>query len=158
MLIAVQPQGRLTMQYSVERWFDCKEEMKWLLPLHWKEIADPRIPLDVWWNAYDEMAEQLHIVTIRDENKIVGYHWSIVRPHLHYRQSLTAYTDIYFLHPDYRKGWNGVKLFKFVEQTLKARGVQRMYIASKKKLDMSLIFERLGWNKTEVVYTKIIGD
>ncbi len=134
--------------------------MEWLFPLHWAEIADQRIPLDVWYDCYDAMAKvgQLHIVTVRDSGLIVGYHWSIVRPHLHYKQSLTAYTDIYYLFPKYRKGMNGIKLFKFAEKTLKERGVQRMYTASKVKLDMSVVFERLGWSKTEVVYTKLLGD
>ncbi len=150
------------LMFSVEPWHLCKDEMSWLWPMHWAEVADKRIPLDVWFEAYDDLAAtgQLHIVTIREEELggVVGYHWSIVRPHLHYHQSLTAYTDIYFLHPEYRKGMNGVKLFKFVEQSLKDIGVQRMYTASKVKLDMSAIFERLGWTKAEVVYTKLIGE
>lgn len=162
------------MEFSVENWFDCKEDMAKLFPLHWEEIADQRIPLDVWYEQYDRIAEdgQLHIVTIRDKDtcgacqkcenaqkgKLIGYYWAIVRPHLHYQQSLTAYTDIYFIHPEHRKGMLGVNLFKFAEQSLKERGVQRMYIASKTKLDMSLIFERLNFSKTEIVYTKLIGE
>ncbi len=147
------------VSFKVESWKDCRSEMEWLWPLHWAEIADLRIPLNVWMDGYNSIDEQgqLHIVTARDtDGKVVGYHWSVVRPHLHYQQSLTAYTDIYFLHPDYRKGMNGINLFKFVEQSLKERGVGRMYTASKVKLDMSPIFERLGWQKSETVYTKVL--
>lgn len=150
------------MKFQVEKWSDCKAEMALLWPLHWEEVANDKdkIKLDVWYEAYDEMEKsgQLHIVTARDEEKIVGYHWSVVRPHLHYKSSLTAYTDIYFLHPSYRRGMNGIKLFKFVEKSLKERGVEKMYTASKIKLDKSSIFEFLGWHEAETVYTKYIGD
>lgn len=150
------------MQYQVEKWADCKDEMAALWPLHWEEVANDRdkIKLDVWHEAYDALAEsgELHIVTARVDGKIVGYHWSIVRPHLHYKSSLTAYTDIYFLKSENRKGMAGINLFKFVEQSLKERGVQKMYTASKKKMDKSSIFEFLGWTEAEKVYCKYIGD
>lgn len=148
--------------YQVEDWFSCRPEMEWLLPIHWQEIANDKdkIKLNPWWEAYEEMARngQLQIVTVRTDEKIVGYHWSIIRPHLHYRDSLTAYTDIYYLHPAYRKGMNGMKLFKFAEACWRKRGVQKAYTASKFKLDMSRIFERLGWHRAEACYTKFIGD
>jgi hypothetical protein len=152
----------MALTFQVENWHDVKEEMSVLWPIHWEEIANDkeRIKLDVWMEAYDLMSKmnQLHIVTVRNEGTIVGYHWSIVRPHLHYKNSLTAYTDIYFLLPAYRKGFTGVKLFKYVEETLKGIGVEKMYTASKTKSDKSSIFERLGWTRSEVVYTKYIGD
>lgn len=135
--------------------------MEWLFPLHWEEIANDKdkIKLDVWYDAYDEMAKsgQLHIFTANHDNLVVGYYWSIVRPHLHYKGSLTNYTDIYFLHPNYRQGMNGYNMIKFVEESLKDTGVQKIYIASKKKHDMSLIFERLGYKECEIVYTKVIN-
>ncbi len=150
------------MKFQVEAWSACKAEMAALWPIHWEEVANDKdkIKLDVWFEAYDEMEKsgQLHIVTARIDGKIFGYHWSVVRPHLHYKSSLTAYTDIYFLHPDFRKGMNGIKLFKFVEKSLKERGVEKMYTASKVKLDKSPIFEFLGWDEAETVYTKYIGD
>lgn len=150
------------ISFQVENWHDVKDGMAWLFPLHWEEVANDKdkIKLNLWNEAYDEMADsgQFHVVTVRDGENIVGYHWSIVRPHLHYKQSLTAYTDVYFLHPDHREGMNGVKLFQFVEQSLRDKGVEKMYIASKVKLDKSAIFERLGWSKVETVYTKYIGD
>lgn len=150
------------LTFAVEDWFVCKSAMAWLFPLHWQEVANDKdkIKLNVWYAAYDEMAKigQLHIVTVRDGERIVGYHWTIIRPHLHYADSLTAYTDVYFLHEDYREGMNGVNLFKFVEASLRAKGVEKMYTASKVKLDKSAIFERLGWTLAETVYTKYIGD
>src|ERR1700760_4321155 len=94
--------------FQVENWFECKNEMKPLWEIHWQEVAlnQENIKLNVWEEAFNEAAKigQLHIVTARYECNIVGYHISLVRPHLHYRQSLTAYTDAFYLHPDHRKG------------------------------------------------------
>ncbi len=150
--------------FQVENWFAVKKKMEWLFPLHWEEVANykDKIELDLDVKSYDDLAarDQLHIVTARDEksNKIVGYHWLIIKPHMHYKQSLTAFTDVFFLHPDYRKGMNGVKLFKFVEKSLKERGVKRVTASVKTGHDKSKIFERLGWDRAEIVYTKFIGD
>ena len=151
------------MKYQVEKWSDCVSEMKPLWPLHWEEVANDKdkIKLNLWNEAYEMMSKtgELHVVTARTgKGNLVGYHYSIVRPHLHYKDSLTAYTDVYFLLPEYRKGMNGVNLFKFVEKSLKERNVQKMYTASKVKLDKSILFERLGWTLAEKVYTKYIGD
>lgn len=150
------------LQFAVEKWQDCKDAMSLLWPFHWDEVAGnkDKIQLDVWLEAFDKLAidGQLTIVTARFYGDLVGYHWSIIRPHLHYKSSLTAYTDIFFLLPEHRKGMNGVNLFKFVEQVWKSLGVQKAYISSKVKLDMSVIFERLGWTRSEVVYTKMIGE
>lgn len=155
------------VRYQVESWFDCEKEMSWLYESHWKEVAlnQSAIPLNLAYGCYEDLAKkgQLHVVTVRDDDKVVGYHVSIIRPHLHYEQSLTAYTDAYYLHPNYRKGFNGVNLFKFCEESLKKAGVQRIITATKtnretgKKLDKSLIFKKLGYVQAETVYMKIIN-
>ncbi len=148
------------LKYSVENWFDCKEEMEWLFPIHWEEVAlnKDTIPLDMWFEEYDKFAKAdiLHIVTIRDDDKIVGYYWAIIKPHMHYKESLTAFTDMFFLHPSYRKGMNGIKLFKFFEESVRELGVQRIIASTKTKLDKSAIFERLNYKRAEIVYTKIL--
>jgi len=134
--------------------------MEWLYPLHWDEIANYKdhLELRLWYEVYDKTADagNLQVVTVRDGEKIVGYHRSIIHPHLHSCDSLTAITDVYFLHPDYR-GMNGIKLFRFVEECWIKRGVHRAFIASKVGSDKSAIFERLKWNKDEIVYSKILG-
>lgn len=149
------------LKFQVENWFDCKAGMEWLYPIHWEEVAMNKstIPLDMWFEQYDKLAAEasLHIVTARDDDKIVGYYWAKIQPHLHYKESLTAFTDMFFLHPKYRKGMNGLKLIKFFEVSVRARGVQRIIASTKAKLDLSVLFERLGFERAEFVYTKVIG-
>lgn len=148
------------LTFQVEDWFSVKNKMEWLFPLHWQEVAtyQNKINLDLDYETYDQLASdgELLIITARDGLKIVGYHWLILKTHLHYKQSLTAFTDVFFLHPDYRKGFNGVNLFKFVEEALKNKGVQRFIISSKTTHDKSKIFERLSFDRVEVVYSKIL--
>jgi GNAT superfamily N-acetyltransferase len=149
--------------YQVERWPDVVDEARPLWDLHWQEVAldRERIPLDPDFALYAQLdaMDQLHIVTVRDAGQtLVGYHASIVRPHPHYRTSLSAFTDLYYLLPPCRKGMVGVRLFREVERTLRARGVEKASVQTKVSLDMSRIFERLGWRLTEKVYTKYLKD
>lgn len=146
--------------FQVEDLKDCKDGTKWLWDLHYEEIAHNKhaIKLDVDFERYQLLSDAgaLYIVTIKDAEKIVGYYVAILSNHIRYKTSLTATTDIYYLHPDYRKAWIGLKLFRFVEEDLKGRGVERMIVTTKVKLDNSPIFERLKWVFTEKLYTKLI--
>jgi Acetyltransferase (GNAT) family len=150
----------LIVTYAVEHLRDMKPEMEALFPQHWEEIARDRelIKLDPDWPAYFalEAAGGFHCVVARAEGRMVGYHVSFIRPHLHYRNSLTAITDIYFLLPEYRKGRAGIQLFKEVEKSWKSRGVQKAFTGCKVAADKQTLFERLGWNFTEKIFTKIL--
>lgn len=147
--------------FAVEEWNDVSPEMAPLWESHWKEVArdHDHIPLDPDLNLYAYLASvgQLHVMVARDKGKVVGYHISIVKPHLHYKSSLHAQTDVYYIDPEHRKGMTGVRLFKEVEKSLAARGVKKMITGTKLSLDMGKIFERLGWHETERTYTKCIG-
>lgn len=134
-------------------------EMKALLELHWKEIAmnQDLIKLDPCYDEYITFEHQgmLHLVVARDAGRMVGYHLSFIRPHLHYKNSLSAIVDIYFVLPECRGG-AGFKLLRFVEQSLKARGVQKIFTACKLHHDIGTLFDRLGYTEIERMYTKVI--
>ena len=148
--------------FAVEDWFAVKMEMAPLWIPHWEEVALNRdkIPLDPDFDAYDAMARagMLHIVVARKMGAAVGYHFTIVKPHLHYRKSLSGLTDIYFIAPQYRAGRTPLRLFEFVEKTLKARGVEKLFTGTKLSLDAGPLFEHMGWTPTERLYTKYIGS
>lgn len=152
----------MAITYQVEAMHQCVDDMAELWDLHWNEIAldKDKVPLDpdIETFAMLESTGQLVIVTVRDDARLVGYHISLVRQHLHYKSSLTAYVDMYFLHPDYRGGLAGFKMFKFVEDVLRQRGVDRIYSGTKLHKDMGRLFERLGYNETERLFVKWIGD
>lgn len=152
----------MAITYQLETLHQFLGDMANLCELHWDEIAldKHKVPLDPDIQTFQmlENAGQLVIVTVRDDGKLIGYHFSLVRPHLHYKTSMTAYVDMYFLHPDYRGGLVGFKMFKFVEVVLKERGVDRIYSGTKLHKDMGRLFERLGYNETERLFVKWIGD
>jgi len=146
--------------YQVEEARDIVDEIKVLLTDHWEEVALDKsvIKLNPDYDRYVKMGEEgtLHIVTVREDNELVGYHLSFIMPHIHYKDSMTAFTDIFFLRKDKRKGTVGIKLLKFMEQSLKARGIQKIYMGTKTHIDISVILEHLGYKHIEKIYTKVI--
>lgn len=146
--------------FHVERLADCLPEMKGLLAQHWQEIALDKdtIPLDPCYDEYLQLERfgMVHVVVARSLGKMVGYHVAFVRPHLHYRSTLSALVDIYFISPECRGG-SGIKLFRFVEASLKQRGVKKIFTACKLHKDISGLLTHLGYTEHERLYTKVIA-
>jgi len=151
--------------YHTEKWRDALPEMEPLLIEHWREIAlgHDKVPLDVARERYQELCDEgtLHVVTVRDDGLLVGYHVAIVSGHLHYLSTLHGITDVYFLRPQYRKGRTGIHLFQRVEAQLGALGVKKLVTAVKLHTangQSGRLFEYLGYDPAETVFTKYIGD
>lgn len=138
------------------------EEVKPLLPLHWEELAlnKDKVPLSPQYDEYlrRDALGQVVVVVLRDSGKLVGYMVAFKAPGLHYSTCLTLTMDIFFVHPDYRNGSAGIKLFKAVEKEARRLGVQRMFVGSKTHSDASVLFERLGYTKVETYYSAWLGD
>lgn len=149
------------LTYQAEKWTDVLPEMMGLWPEHWDELAaeKDKIPLDPDLERYASMAARgaLHVVTARKMGELVGYYVWIVSAHLHYRSTLVGIADMYWLRPDCRKGFAGVRFIKESEKHIKMLGVKKLFSSTKCWLDVSSIFERLGWKQTERVYCKYIG-
>ncbi len=150
------------MKFQAERWNNVESEIAALFDAHWKEIAlnRDRIPLDFDFEAYRafDTAGLLHVLTARDDGKLVGYYVSVVRAHPHYKSTLYGMVDIYFILPEYRKAAVGLQFFRELEKSMRALGVQSLLSMTKKHHDMSRLFERLGWTPIETVFQKWIGD
>lgn len=152
----------MSLTYQLESWATYYRDCQPLWPEHYDEIAvqKDRMPMRPDVAAYQalEAAGRLQIVTVRDDGRMVGYILSVIRPHLHYADVLTGYEDAYFLSKSHRKGFTGVKLIKEAIRHMKAVGVQKCFFMTKVALDMGPIFERLGFDKTDIVYSRWIGD
>lgn len=150
------------ISYQEEKYEDILEEILELYPLHYEEVGMDKehIPLDPDIDQYIalEKADILHLLTVRDDGKLIGYHKAFICDHIHFKSTKVAYTDLYFLLPEYRKGFIGVNLFKILEGKLKSLGVKKIYTMTKVKKDNSALFDRLGYVKAEYAYTKYIGD
>ena len=153
----------MSVSYQVEDWFKVRPELLRLLPLHWREVAgeQDKIPLEPDWALYNDLANHgiLHVVTARvDRTELIGYHISFVRPHPHYKTTLMAFTDVYFIEKPYRKGRVGINLFREFEDSVRQRGVRKLFTGTKLALDVGAIFEHLGWTESERTFTKYVGD
>lgn len=151
----------ITIQH--ESFEDRLEELKPLLEGHWRELAmdQDRVPLVPNYDLYFrfERIEQLIFTTLRVDGELKGYFIGFIMPGIHYSTCLECKMDIFYVHPSVRAdGMPGLKLFRSVEQELKRRGVQRWFVGTKLKADVSSIFKRLGFNPVETYYSKWIGD
>lgn len=147
---------------QIEAYSDCIDEMKEMYHDHWRALAlnQDKVPLDPMYEVYfaREAAGETLVATLRDEGKMAGYFIGFVAPGLHYRTCLTLIMDAFWVQPDYRNKWGGVKLFRAVEKEARRRGVDRVFYGSKVHSDASKLFEFLECEKVEVYYSKWIGD
>ena len=100
----------------------------------------------------------LQIVVARENGRMIGYVLSVIRPHLHYADILCGYEDAYFLKKSHRKGFVGVKLLREAVEQMRRAGVRKAFFMTKIAHDMGLIFERMGFTRTDIVYSGWIGE
>jgi len=135
------------------------EEMKVLFPLHYDELCVTKdFPLSPDYDAYKRLADagMLRCITVRADEEVIGYAIFVIQPHLHYMTCKTAFEDIYYIRPDFRKGRVGIRLFKYAEEVLKGIGVNRIIMHTKIHMDNSKLFEYLGYKWTDKLFTKIL--
>jgi GNAT superfamily N-acetyltransferase len=151
----------MTLTAQVESLTALLPELKPLFPEHYRELAlnQDDVPLDPQYDEYlrRDAAGAVMLVTLRDRGSLAGYFVAFVAPGLHYRTCLTLTMDIFWVHPVHRGKMGGVTLFRAVEKEARRRGVQRMFAGSKCHKEASFLFERLGYDRVEVYYSKWLG-
>lgn len=149
--------------FQEETFAQVQGEIRGLLKEHWEEVALDKesIPLDPDWDQYRAIdgLGMLSILTARDsDGLLVGYYVAFIRKHLHYANSLTAFSDLYFLKPQYRNGRTGLRLFQAHEKAMKARGVQKIYTMHKLHVHstMGRLLKFLGYRHIENIHSKVL--
>lgn len=146
--------------YKKERFIDIIRELPELFTKHWIEIETDHelIPLAPNWDKYIgmEKAGVLHVMAVRDEEKLVGYAFLAVLPHLHYCTTVMGWSDILYLLPSYRRGFNGIKLLTETEKMAGELGAKRLYIIAKVNRTFGRVLKRLGYVCVEEVHSKLI--
>jgi GNAT superfamily N-acetyltransferase len=147
--------------YQEEAWSAVLPELEACWKAHWQEVAQDKalMPLDPDYAAYAalEAAGVLHVMTVRVEEELAGYHITFVRPHVHYHSTLCGFVDVYYVKPAFRTGLLPVALFRHAERALKTRGVQKLFSSYKVTAPLAPLFKRLGWVESDVLATKWIG-
>ena len=137
------------------------EEFMPLLFDHYDEIAhDKSVEMDIDWAAYFNVhkAGMLKIFTCRDaQDYLVGYAIFIVSPNLHYKKTIYAAQDIFFVKKEHRNSGIGFAIIRESEVLLKKMGVDVVHHHVKIKHDFSSLLEKEGYEFVEKVYTKRIS-
>ncbi|WP_433705794.1 hypothetical protein [Paraburkholderia sacchari] len=147
------------LTFAIERFSDVYAELMPLLEQHYGEIsthAEHGVPLSPMVEVYRarEADGSLVMVIGREAGQIVAYFVCFIAPGLHYRSCLTCSPDIFFVRPDLRTGRTGIRMFRFVEDELRRRGVKRWAVGSKLKHDASALFRYLDFEPVETTYEK----
>lgn len=155
----------------VESFTDRLEELKPLFVPHWRELAldQDTVPLEPMYEIYiaREAAGELLLVTLRERGEVIAYFIGFIAPGLHYRSCLTLTMDIFWLHPNYRAEDSlsaieetllARQLFDRVLLEARQRGIKRVFFGSKAHRDASSLFEQLGMIRTDVYYSRLIGE
>lgn len=151
------------LMFREERFSWLRYEANNLFVGHYLEAsADLSVPLEVNWALYEHL-EQANLevcVVARRDSVAVGYAVYFIVPHLHYDQ-LVAENDIFYLAPEERHGWVGLRLFRHAERLLRERGVDEMIGRVKQHVkpgrgrsDLGPMFEFMGYRPIETVYRK----
>lgn len=146
----------MTYEYALEKYYRWRADAGPLLVKHNEESGDGILAPDDAQFSWLDSNNMLHLVTVRFNGELVGYHASFIRRHMHH-PVLTAYVDAFYLLPEHRRGMVGVKMFKFAVETLKERGVGLIYSGVRVDKNIGPILKRLGFEHTEDLYRKAIS-
>ena len=135
------------------------EESMPIMLSHWNEVtAHVDIPLEPDREKYialDEAGCVLN-VTARLDGILIGYIIFLVMPNMHYKASLQAHQDAFFVNKANRRTMlgAGLGLLKKSEELLIDRGVQLVHQHVKVYKDFSPMLLKLGYKHVENIYQK----
>lgn len=137
---------------------DVRGEIEPLLREHKSEVDHTDRPVNPDWETYESLEDLglLKIFTARESGTLVGYFVAILSPDLHSKGYYNCVDDLFFISHPYRKGLTGYKLVKFVEDCLKADGVDRLYIKTTTKNKIDPFMVKLGYIEIETVWGKVL--
>lgn len=152
--------------FAVERFYDVIADIKPIQTEQWNELGrdKARVRLDPNWSVFAELdtGGTLKILTARVDGVLVGYVASFVNAHLHYKSTLHATVNAYWLAPAYRKGWTGINMLRRHEDEMRKLGVVRLFIddsvafKNARNRRTRRLFAFLGYVPTGIVYRKIL--
>lgn len=147
----------MSLEFSVESLKDVWNDVIRLAVDHWAETEMYRHG-QKFAPSYDryiqyENAGWLMQCIARDKGQMVGYATMYIVPSMH-TQMVIATEDTFFLLPEYRKGRNGVRLVKFVEDECRKRGAVEIMMTAKLTNQAGRFMECLGYEQVAKQYSK----
>ena len=150
------------LTFQVEKWSDALFELRPLFSLLFEDVG---VDKDRFTAECDEAkyaaldaAGILHLVTARNGKELAGFFLMFITPNAHYKNAgLMAFTDMYYLKSEFRRGNSGLRLFSFMEKTLRELGVVKCYSSHKIHRDRSAMMKLLDWKPLDIVYSKVLA-
>lgn len=150
-----------SLSFRIETCDEFFPDLDRVIERHWRELGLFQEHIKI---AYDKVAYrqiealgQLLIIAARNQKQLVGYIISFIRSHLHYKDAgLMAYTDMYYILPEFRNG-AGLTLFALWENELRKRGVVEAITSCKVHSDNTEFLQKLGWEFTDKTFCKYMG-
>lgn len=136
-------------------------EMEPLLAMQYEELTLHKdvVKLRPRWSLYLLMQSRgtLHVITARQGGvRLVGYSLFLVDQHLHYADIKLASNDVFYVHPDFRRGSVPLRFLRFTRGYLKDIGVHKIAYHFKAGNNFGAILKRLGYSPEEEVVAEII--
>ena len=140
-------------------------ELRPLWDAHHREIPQLGLPLDPDLKCYKTMADAgaLRIFTARlwnedrDDSVLAGYQVFGVMKHPHRRYSTEALQQLLYLDPDCRKGWTAIRFLRYCWTALEAEGCKVLHQQIDARNDFGKIFERYGFQLTDLTYARKVA-
>jgi N-acetylglutamate synthase-like GNAT family acetyltransferase len=104
-----------------------------------------------------EMAYQHGLLAVIDLGGVVGFCAAVKAPILGSPLALGATELAWYVKPDHRGGRKGIELMIYMEELAKAENVKYFtMVAMHSSMEVGLIYERMGYSKSETSYTKVL--
>lgn len=151
------------VRFEIEPLHRLKDELPPLFERHHRDLGRNKdsVPLDPHWDMMMQLSAMsfLQILAARAPNgELIGYMFNLVGPHMHYRTTLHATVDMFWLDPEFRRGLTGCKMLRANENEMRKLGVVRYMISQNLIFDrrMRLLFNRLGYVACDIHYAKVL--
>ena len=145
--------------YARETFDQAVDDVKALLPIHWREMAllQEEIPLDPEWESYRKAfaMDLCRIYTVRDDAALAGYVIFLVTGRNWHYNHRWAKDDTIWLHPDHRNMGVGNGLFDFFEADLRKDGPIVIQIETRAMHPaLNFLCKSRGYYETGMLYGK----
>lgn len=133
------------------------DEARLLLKENYEEAGVSFLNFDPDYEAYKNLYSQdmIRAFSMREKEsgKLVGYQVFMLIKHLHYKDTLWAMQDFFYIKPEFR-GWPAMEFVRWADRILFGSGVDIIYRHVSLKKDYSGLLEFLEYAPVEKSYAK----
>lgn len=137
-------------------------EMSLMTDLYMSDVAKPfhDFPADPDWKLYAalEQTGRLRVLVGRNEtDQVKAFCVVILGPHAHYA-CIQGTVPLLFLHPDYRKGAEGMRLVRLAEKAAEIAGAQLFVTHGGMHNGVYRLFEGMHYKDFGKYYVKVLEN